>query len=115
METVYWDELKIEDGSILIAWTECGLSYVGSFIETYEHFRLWQKKYIPRAEVVRNNGESIYINQILQYFKGKRTQFNLPLDLKGTAFQLSVWQQLSNIPYGETVAYSYIAEKINNP
>lgn len=114
METVYWDELRVEHGPILIAWTNHGLCYVGSFIETFEHFQLWKKKYIPRAEVVRNTGESVYSNQILQYFNGELTQFNLPLDLKGTAFQLSVWQQLGYIPYGETVAYSYIAEKINN-
>ena len=51
----------------------------------------------------------------MQYFNGERSQFTLPLDLKGTVFQISVWQQLLNIPFGETVAYSYIAEKINNP
>ena len=115
MEKVYWDELKVEHGQILIAWTNYGLCYVGAFIETFEHFLLWKEKYIPRAEVVRNTGESIYSNQILQYFNDERTEFNLPLDIKGTAFQLSVWQQLLHIPYGITVAYSYIAEKINNP
>lgn len=115
MEKVYWNELQLEDKSILIAWTRCGLCYVGSFIETYEHFCLWQKKHIPGAEVVRKNGESVYSKQLLQYFNGTRTQFTLPLDLKGTAFQLSVWQQLSKIPYGETVTYSSIAQKINNP
>ena len=115
METVYWDELRVEHGPILIAWTNHGLCYVGSFVETFEHFHLWQKKYIPGAEVVRNKGKSEFCNQILQYFNGERSQFTLPLDLKGTVFQISVWQQLLNIPFGETVAYSYIAEKINNP
>ena len=115
MERVYWDELRVEHGQILIAWTKSGLCYVGSFIETFEHFHLWREKYIPRAEVIRNIGESVYSTQMLQYFNGERTHFNLPLDLKGTAFQQSVWQQLEHIPYGETVAYSYIAKKLNNP
>ena len=115
MERVYWDEVKVEYGTILIAWTNSGLCYVGSFLETFEHFHLWQEKYIHGAEVVCNKGKSEYCNQILQYFNSERSQFTLPLDLKGTVFQLSVWQQLLNIPFGETVAYSYIAEKINNP
>ena len=115
MERVYWDEVKVEHGTILIAWTNSGLCYVGSFIETFEHFHNWQEKYIPGVEVVRNKGKNEFCNQILQYFNGERSQFTLPLDLKGTVFQISVWQQLLNIPFGETVAYSYIAEKINNP
>ena len=115
MERVYWDEVKVEHGAILIAWTNRGLCYVGSFIETFEHFHNWQEKYIPGVEVVRNKEKSEFCNQILQYFNGERSQFTLPLDLKGTVFQISVWQQLLNIPFGETVAYSYIAEKINNP
>ena len=115
MERIYWDEVKVEHGTILIAWTNSGLCYVGSFIETLEHFHKWQKKYIPGVEGVRNKGKSECCNQILQYLNGERSQFTLPLDLKGTVFQISVWQQLLNIPFGETVAYSYIAEKIKNP
>lgn len=115
MELVYWDEMIVEKGPILVAWTERGLCYVGSFIETDEHFRAWQEKYIPQAEVVRYNGQNVYKEQLVQYFNGQRTQFSVPYDLKGTPFQLSVWQELSKIPYGKTVAYSYIAEAINNP
>ncbi len=115
MERVYWDEILMEKRTILVAWTERGLCYVGSFIETFEHFSVWQNKYIRDAEIVRYNGKSVYTEQIFQYFNGERTQFDLPLDLRGTAFQLNVWQQLIKIPYGKTVAYSYIANEINNP
>ena len=115
MGIVYWDEIIVEKWSILVAWTERGLCYVGSFIETFEHFNIWQEKYYPQAEVVRYNGESVYTEQLFQYFNRQRTQFDVPLDLKGTPFQLSVWQELTKIPYGKTVAYSYIAKAINNP
>ena len=115
MERVYWDEMIVEKSPILVAWTERGLCYVGSFIETFEHFCVWHEKYIPQAEVIYYDGKSVYKDQILQYFSGQRTQFDLPMDLKGTAFQQSVWQELSKIPYGKTVAYSYIAKEINNP
>ena len=114
MERIYWDEMMVEKRPIVVAWTDRGLCYVGSFIETFEHFCVWQKKYIPQADVVRYDGESIYKDQILQYFRGQRTQFDVSFDLKGTSFQQSVWQELNKIPYGKTVSYSYIAKAINN-
>ncbi len=115
MERVYWDKIIVEKWPILVAWTDHGLCYVGSFIETFEHFCVWQEKYIPQAEVVRHGGESVFKHQIIQYFSGKRNQFDLSFDLKGTPFQQRVWKELTNIPYGKTVSYSHIANAINNP
>ena len=115
MERVYWDEMMIEKWPIIIAWTERGLCYVGSFIETFEHLSVWKEKYFPQAEVVRCKRDNDYKEQIAQYFKGQRTQFEVSFDLKGTPFQQNVWQELIKIPYGKTVAYSYIAKAINNP
>lgn len=53
--------------------------------------------------------------QLNEYFTGARTVFDLPLRLKGTAFQRSVWQALCQIPYGETRSYGDIAAAIGNP
>ena len=44
--------------------------------------------------------------QLDEYFAGTRTDFDLPLDLHGTAFQLAAWQALAEIPYGETRTYA---------
>lgn len=55
------------------------------------------------------------ITQLKEYFSGKRKTFDLLLSPQGTTFQQSVWEQLSNIPYGETRSYLDIAESINNP
>ena len=52
--------------------------------------------------------------QLEEYFAGRRKTFDLPLDLKGTAFQKKVWQALLEIPYGETRSYSQIAEAAGN-
>jgi O-6-methylguanine DNA methyltransferase len=49
------------------------------------------------------------------YFAGKLRQFTVPLDLRGTAFQLRVWQLLCEIPYGETRSYGQIAQALGNP
>lgn len=53
--------------------------------------------------------------QILEYFDGKRTEFYIPIHPIGTKFQLSVWEQLKNIPYGQVITYGDIAKAIGNP
>lgn len=53
--------------------------------------------------------------QLEEYFEGKRSVFDLPLDLQGTQFQKMVWNCLTRIPFGQSVSYSGIAEEINNP
>jgi methylated-DNA-[protein]-cysteine S-methyltransferase len=55
------------------------------------------------------------VKQLDEYFAGKRKTFDLPLKWKGTAFQEKVWKALCEIPYGETVSYADIAEKIGHP
>jgi methylated-DNA-[protein]-cysteine S-methyltransferase len=53
--------------------------------------------------------------QIEQYFAGERKNFDLPVDIMGTDFQIEVWQALAQIPYGHTVSYADIASKIQKP
>lgn len=53
--------------------------------------------------------------QLDEYFQGKRTTFSLPFKLTGTLFQLAVWKELQNIPYGKTTSYKEIAQKIDKP
>ena len=52
--------------------------------------------------------------QLLEYFNGSRQQFDLPLAPKGTPFQLSVWEQMQQIPYGKTRTYGEIAARLGN-
>lgn len=53
--------------------------------------------------------------QLEEYFAGKRTRFDLPLDFRGTAFQKSVWAALLTIPAGETRSYTEIAAQVGRP
>ena len=53
--------------------------------------------------------------QLQEYFAGTRSVFDLPLALKGTAFQQKVWQALKEIPFGETRSYGEIAKSIGQP
>lgn len=52
--------------------------------------------------------------QITEYFAGKRRDFDLPLHPQGTTFQLSVWAELRKIPYGRTLSYGELAERVGN-
>jgi O-6-methylguanine DNA methyltransferase len=56
-----------------------------------------------------------YRRELEEYFSGQRRQFTLPLDLRGTEFQLACWRALIAIPYGETRSYADIARAINRP
>ena len=56
------------------------------------------------------------VKQLDEYFKGERQKFELTLDWGGaTDFNVSVWRELVQIPYGHTTTYSAIAEKIKKP
>jgi methylated-DNA-[protein]-cysteine S-methyltransferase len=53
--------------------------------------------------------------QLDEYFAGTRTTFDLPLRLHGTDFQVEVWAQLRRIPYGETISYGELAQRVDRP
>ena len=53
--------------------------------------------------------------QLSEYFAGKRTEFDLPMAMAGTDFQRTVWAALCRIPYGETISYGQLADRIGRP
>ena len=54
----------------------------------------------------------VYVNELEEYFAGRRREFTFPLDLRGTDFQLACWRALLAIPYGETRTYAAIARAV---
>lgn len=95
-------------GPLLLAGDERGLHLVyfmnGRRPKSPE--RNWTEDTKPFKEVIR---------QLKAYFAGKLREFDLPLVLHGTDFQLLVWNRLQKIPYGETVSYGQIARDLGNP
>ena len=55
------------------------------------------------------------VTQLGEYFRGLRSEFDLPLAPAGTAFQQRVWQRLQAIPHGQTRTYGEIAAQLDNP
>ena len=50
--------------------------------------------------------------QLAEYFSGSRHDFDLPIEMPGSAFQERVWAELRRIPYGETISYRQLAERV---
>ena len=55
------------------------------------------------------------IHQLRRYFAGELKSFDLPLQLEGTTFQKKIWTALKNIPYGETISYKTLAQRVGSP
>lgn len=67
------------------------------------------------AEIAENNADlKADVEAILANLAGQNKALDLPLDLRATAFQMRVWNELRKIPYGETVSYSEVAERIGS-
>jgi len=75
--------------------------------------------FLKENEVIHNNGvpSSLIdaVNEMNEYFNGKRKEFTIRSLAKGTAFQEKVWSELLKIQYGETASYADIANRIGNP
>jgi len=50
-----------------------------------------------------------------EYFAGTRRAFDLPLAPMGTPFQRAVWQAIAAVPYGETISYRELAQRVGRP
>ena len=73
-----------------------------------------EKEY-PHAEISRGENELRgYVERILKHLEGNMPAIDLPIDVRATAFQMKVWEELRKIPYGKTLSYSEVAEKIGN-
>ena len=55
------------------------------------------------------------LDQLIEYFQGVRKQFELPVHQEGTAFQQSVWNELTAIPYGRTISYLELSRRLGDP
>ena len=101
-------------GKMLVAATEKGICAV-TFGDDESVLGSNLKAEYPKAEITADGTNlSNYVESILQNLEGKQQRLVLPLDLQATAFQMTVWSELRKIPFGETVSYKRVAEKIGN-
>ena len=102
-------------GKLLVATTERGVCSV-RFGES-EAALLRELKHDFKAARIRRDDSGLepVANQIKQMISGSTTALNIPLDLRGTAFQQMVWKELRRIPAGQTRSYTDVAKTIGKP
>ncbi len=106
--TLQW-KMSSPSGKLYLAATEKGLSYLGwtpardvPFIKSLNEASL-PVQFLQQA-----------VRELNEYFLGKRTAFEVPLDIQGTDFQKKVWTKLIKIPFGKTKSYKQIAESLRS-
>jgi len=105
---MYYCYLSTPIGELLLAGDRDALSLVG--------FPEGAMRHDPEPEWIYNEQPLANARkQLTEYFAGERKDFDLPLSLHGTEFQLRVLEELKTIPYGETTSYGDIAKRIGRP
>ena len=103
-------------GPVWVATAERGICAVGVGEEQPERFFAWLTRHLgpgPRREDPAALAQALA--QLREYFVGTRHAFDLELDARGTPFQEAVWGEIARIPYGRTITYGEIAQRIGRP
>lgn len=109
--TIHWTQVETTLGTMLVAATERGVCCL-SFNEGEEELRAR----FPKAELIEGGEEfRALFEQVIAAVEQPGTGADIPLDVKGTAFQQRVWQALREIPAGETRSYGELAAALGNP
>ena len=102
-------------GWLLVGMTERGICAVGIYDSAGAAEAALRDEY-PQAEIEQDaEGLETIVRAILDHVDGVQPALDLPLDIRATAFQWRVWQELRRIPRGETRTYTEIAEAIGQP
>ena len=103
-------------GRLLVAASERGVCRValGDGVAALETDLLTE---FPAARVVQDKSGKLHgwVTSILAYLDGREPDLDLPLDIRATAFQRRVWQELQRIPFGQTRSYADVARSIGQP
>jgi AraC family transcriptional regulator of adaptative response/methylated-DNA-[protein]-cysteine methyltransferase len=102
-------------GRLLVGATATGVCFLG-FAEPDDALLGDLRRRFPRATVVADDaGLAATVRAVLDFIAEPKAALDLPLDLRGTAFQVRVWEALRKIPPGETRAYGQLAAMIDAP
>lgn len=112
---IYYSKIVVNNIVLYIASLDEGLVSIGIDQEEDDFIRDIKKDFPMHQLIYDKEKNTIYINQLYEYFEGKRTEFTIPLYMVGTDFQKKVWNALLDIPYGQTITYKDLAYSIDNP
>jgi AraC family transcriptional regulator, regulatory protein of adaptative response / methylated-DNA-[protein]-cysteine methyltransferase len=113
-ETVRYVHANCSLGKVLVAATQRGICMV-QFSDGVSDLSLLKTRF-PRAQLEPADKElRDLVKVVVSLIDDSRQPVDLPLDIRGTAFQLRVWRALSKIPAGETLSYAQLARSIGAP
>ncbi len=102
-------------GSILVAKSDRGVCAILMGDDPDQLVRELQDRF-PRANLIGGDGDvEQLVSQVVGFVEAPSVGLDLPLDVRGTAFQQRVWQALRKIPAGATASYTEIADRIGAP
>ncbi|WP_051040266.1 MULTISPECIES: methylated-DNA--[protein]-cysteine S-methyltransferase [Methylomicrobium] len=101
-------------GAVLAAMSERGLCEIALGDDPDELARDFQRRF-PEAEPASGKEAEAWLVKVIRFVEMPASGLDLPLDIRGTAFQQKVWQALRQIPAGTKVSYTDIAERIGAP
>ncbi|MGI6245822.1 MAG: bifunctional DNA-binding transcriptional regulator/O6-methylguanine-DNA methyltransferase Ada [Pseudochelatococcus sp.] len=102
-------------GAILVAQSDKGICAITLGDDPDALVRDLQDRF-PRANIIGGDaGFEKLVAQVVGFVEAPRIGLDLPLDIRGTAFQQRVWQALRQVPAGQTVSYADIARRIGEP
>ncbi|GAC1406508.1 MAG: methylated-DNA--[protein]-cysteine S-methyltransferase [Chloroflexota bacterium] len=114
-ETVVITTIDTPMGLFGAALSSRGLGRLTFPDEPFESCSLWALRAAPGARVVNASPALETLKEeLVAYLDGDLTGFSVPLDMRGTPFQLRVWEALMEIGYGETRSYRWVAERTGN-
>ncbi|MCD4717109.1 MAG: methylated-DNA--[protein]-cysteine S-methyltransferase [Desulfobacterales bacterium] len=112
-ETLFFTRYNGPLGMYILASSEKGVVCIKTEKRAPKFLARWEREGIELKGDDKKNLK--LINQLDAYFEKKRRRFDLPLDLRGTPFQLQVWEFLLSIPWGETRTYGQTAKTLGRP
>ncbi|MFC5862659.1 bifunctional transcriptional activator/DNA repair enzyme AdaA [Acidicapsa dinghuensis] len=101
-------------GWVIVAATQRGICWL-ALADTCEAAEASLRDEFPAAEIVANPKLGDMVETVLKRMQGEKQAVDLPLDLRGTAFQLRVWKVLQEIPEGVTKTYGQLAAEMGMP
>ncbi len=102
-------------GRLLVAGTVRGICAV-SLGDSDESLEQGLKTEYPEAGIRQDNSRlRLWVTALVAHLCGTEPHLDLPLDVRATAFQWRVWQELRKVPYGETRSYAQIANSLGRP
>ncbi len=113
--TIHYAAVPSPLGRLLVGATERGVCFV-SLGDAVEPLERALKSEFPGARLLRDaQGLGRWTAAIVKHLEGRAPQLDVPLDVQATAFQRRVWEELQQIPYGETRSYAEVARRIGRP